>query len=76
MRRYGIPEPYERLKELTRGQSVTKETIRKFVEGLELPEEAKSRLLALTPHTYVGDAAMLVNAADPGALLSDGFRIL
>lgn len=76
MRRYGIPEPYERLKELTRGQSVTKERIRSFVEGLELPQEAKSSLLNLTPRAYVGAAAGLVNAVDPEVSLSDGFKIL
>lgn len=59
MRRYGIPEPYEKLKELTRGRAVTKETIREFIEGLELPVEAKSKLLDLTPHTYTGAAAEL-----------------
>ncbi|CAA7396999.1 unnamed protein product [Spirodela intermedia] len=76
MRRYGIPEPYERLKELTRGQSVTKERIRDFVEGLELPEEAKSGLLSLTPQAYVGAAAGLVNAVNPDVSLSDGFKVL
>ncbi|XP_078434727.1 uncharacterized protein LOC144705778 isoform X2 [Wolffia australiana] len=76
MRRYGVPEPYERLKALTRGQAVTKETIKKFVEGLEIPQEAKSRLLELTPHTYIGAAAALVNGADPDAILSKGFKIL
>lgn len=59
MRRYGIPEPYEKLKELTRGRSVTKESIKEFIEGLELPTEVKSKLLELTPHNYIGAAAEL-----------------
>ncbi|KAK6929444.1 Fumarate lyase, N-terminal, partial [Dillenia turbinata] len=59
MRRYGVPEPYEKLKELTRGRAVTKESMTDFIEGLELPEEAKTNLLNLTPHTYVGEAVKL-----------------
>ncbi|KAE8681184.1 hypothetical protein F3Y22_tig00111338pilonHSYRG00017 [Hibiscus syriacus] len=43
MRRCDVPEPYEKLKELTRGRAVTKERIREFIEGLELPKEAKDR---------------------------------
>jgi len=61
MRRYGIPEPYEKLKELTRGRSVTKESIKEFIEGLELPAEVKSKLLELTPHNYIGAAAELAD---------------
>ncbi|KAL7229068.1 hypothetical protein ACSBR2_007709 [Camellia fascicularis] len=64
MRRYGIPEPYEKLKELTRGRAVTRESIREFIEGLELPTEAKANLLELTPHTYVGAAVELARAVD------------
>ncbi|KAF5185087.1 Adenylosuccinate lyase, partial [Thalictrum thalictroides] len=64
MRRYGIPEPYEKLKEFTRGRAVTKESIRDFVQGLELPGEAKAYLLNLAPHTYVGRAAELARAID------------
>jgi adenylosuccinate lyase len=60
MRRYGLPEPYERLKELTRGKAVTEADVRRFVEALGLPEEAQKRLLALTPSGYVGLAAELV----------------
>jgi adenylosuccinate lyase len=59
MRRYGIAEPYEQLKELTRGQGVTAESIRGFVEGLSLPAAATESLLATTPRTYVGRAAAL-----------------
>jgi adenylosuccinate lyase len=64
MRRYGVPEPYEKLKELTRGRAVNEESIRKFIKSLELPEEAKDQLLKLTPHTYVGAAAALALAVD------------
>ncbi|HET6807203.1 MAG TPA: adenylosuccinate lyase [Frateuria sp.] len=54
MRRYGLPEPYEQLKALTRGQGITRESMRSFIEGLALPAEAKQRLLELTPGGYVG----------------------
>ncbi|MGY6276678.1 adenylosuccinate lyase [Methylomonas sp. MgM2] len=59
MRRYGVEKPYEKLKELTRGQRVTDEGMRAFVEKLEIPAAAKSELLALTPHNYIGYAATL-----------------
>jgi len=59
MRRYGIPEPYEKLKALTRGQAVTKELIHGFIETLEIPASEKDRLLALTPDGYLGLAAKL-----------------
>lgn len=59
MRRYGVPEPYEKLKELTRGRAVTQKSIRDFIEGLYIPEEAKMNLLKLTPDTYVGAAVEL-----------------
>ncbi len=59
MRRYGIEKPYEKLKELTRGQRVTGEAMRAFVEKLEIPASAKAELLALTPHSYTGYAAKL-----------------
>ncbi|GAC1631327.1 MAG: adenylosuccinate lyase [Nevskia sp.] len=57
MRRYGLPEPYEQLKKLTRGQKLGAAAIRSFVGGLALPDEAKQRLLALTPGGYTGNAA-------------------
>lgn len=57
MRRHGVPEPYEALKTLTRGQAVDRERLHAFVEGLALPEEAKARLRALAPATYLGNAA-------------------
>ncbi|MDO6514652.1 MULTISPECIES: adenylosuccinate lyase [unclassified Neptuniibacter] len=56
MRRYAIEEPYEKLKALTRGQDMNKETILAFVDTLDMPEEAKQSLKALTPHTYIGNA--------------------
>ncbi len=59
MRRYGIPEPYEKLKALTRGQAVTKELIHGFIDTLDIPASEKARLLALTPESYVGLAADL-----------------
>ena len=57
MRRYGLPEPYEQLKKLTRGQRLGADAIRAFVTGLALPDDAKQRLLALTPGGYTGNAA-------------------
>ncbi len=62
MRRYGIEKPYEKLKELTRGNRVTGEGMQAFVEKLEIPAEAKAELLALTPHSYTGYAAELAKA--------------
>ncbi|MCG8383361.1 MAG: adenylosuccinate lyase [Gammaproteobacteria bacterium] len=56
MRRYGIENPYEKLKEMTRGQQVTAEIIQQFVSGLDIPEEARQTLLSLTPATYTGNA--------------------
>ncbi|KAF3433535.1 hypothetical protein FNV43_RR24637 [Rhamnella rubrinervis] len=72
MRRYDVPEPYEKLKELTRGREVTKESIRDFIEGLEIPKEAKTSLLKLTPHNYVGAAVGLARAVDRAVNLVDG----
>jgi adenylosuccinate lyase len=59
MRRYALPNPYERLKELTRGKAITRESIREFIVTLELPEAEKARLLAMTPASYTGMAAEL-----------------
>jgi adenylosuccinate lyase len=56
MRRYGIEKPYEKLKELTRGKAVDQATVQAFVSSLEIPDEAKQRLLALTPASYIGNA--------------------
>ncbi len=57
MRRYAIEQPYEKLKALTRGQAITRESMQAFVSGLEIPEDAKAELLALTPAGYIGNAA-------------------
>ena len=62
MRRYGLPEPYEQLKALTRGQGMNEQTIRAFIEQLDLPAEARARLRAMTPADYVGLAAALAKA--------------
>jgi adenylosuccinate lyase len=59
MRRYGLPQPYEQLKALTRGKGITQEGLREFIAGLELPADAKKRLLEMTPRTYLGLAAEL-----------------
>ncbi|TCP05915.1 adenylosuccinate lyase [Caldimonas thermodepolymerans] len=59
MRRYGLPNPYERLKELTRGKAITREAIQQFIQTLELPQHEKERLAALTPASYTGRAAEL-----------------
>ena len=56
MRRYGIANPYEKLKALTRGQKVTREIMLNFLETLEIPEEAKAQLRDLTPASYIGRA--------------------
>tara|TARA_R110002049_G_scaffold56036_8_gene154894 strand:+ start:1137 stop:2507 length:1371 start_codon:yes stop_codon:yes gene_type:complete len=56
MRRYGIEKPYEKLKELTRGQDMSREVIQAFVATLDLPEQARAQLLALTPANYIGNA--------------------
>ncbi|GGJ07092.1 adenylosuccinate lyase [Halopseudomonas pertucinogena] len=57
MRRYAVPQAYEKLKELTRGKGITPEALRSFVDGLEIPDEAKLELKALTPASYIGNAA-------------------
>ena len=62
MRRYGLPQPYEQLKALTRGKGITEEGLREFIQGLALPEEPKARLLAMTPRSYIGLAAALARA--------------
>lgn len=56
MRRYGIEQPYEKLKALTRGQRITPERLREFVNTLDMPQEAKDILLNMTPATYIGNA--------------------
>ncbi|XP_011036011.1 PREDICTED: adenylosuccinate lyase-like [Populus euphratica] len=76
MRRYSVPEPYEKLKELTRGRAVTKDSIKEFIEGLEIPKEAKDYLLELTPHTYVGAAIELSKTLDIAVSLVNGATTL
>ncbi|MDF1630312.1 MAG: adenylosuccinate lyase [Alcanivoracaceae bacterium] len=57
MRRYAIEKPYEKLKELTRGKTITREALESFVESLAIPDDAKARLKAMTPASYTGNAA-------------------
>ena len=59
MRRYGLPEPYEQLKALTRGKGITRESLQQFIAQLAIPESERARLLALAPWTYIGKAAEL-----------------
>ena len=62
MRRHGLPNPYEQLKALTRGQGITADSMRAFVESLDLPADARERLLEMTPGGYTGLAADLARA--------------
>lgn len=64
MRRYKLPNPYERLKELTRGKTITREAIQQFIGTLEIPEAEKTRLLAMTPGSYTGIGAALAKRID------------
>ncbi|HMV63079.1 MAG TPA: adenylosuccinate lyase, partial [Rhodocyclaceae bacterium] len=59
MRRYGVPNPYEQLKELTRGKGITRDALQAFIATLAIPEAEKTRLLAMTPASYIGKAAEL-----------------
>ena len=59
MRRYGIEDPYDTLKRLTRGRPVERDTFRRLIEEIHVPEEARAQLRALTPETYLGLAAVL-----------------
>ncbi len=61
MRRYSIAEPYEKLKALTRGQNINKETLKAFISNLEIPEPEKQRLLEMTPASYIGNAVSQAN---------------
>ena len=63
MRRFGVAGAYEKLKEVTRGQAVTREALHGLIRSLEIPESEKERLLALTPGGYVGKAAELARRA-------------
>lgn len=65
MRKAGIEKPYEKLKDLTRGQTINAETIRAFIESLELSASDRERLLKMTPATYTGMADRIVDLLDP-----------
>ncbi len=62
MRRYNVDEPYEKLKALTRGQTITKEVLAEFVETLDIPEHAKQTMRDLTPSNYIGNAVAQAKA--------------
>ncbi|MDH5218651.1 MAG: adenylosuccinate lyase, partial [Gammaproteobacteria bacterium] len=62
MRRYGIANPYEKLKDLTRGQRINQVQLREFVSGLEIPDDAKQRLMDMSPATYIGNAVAQAKA--------------
>ncbi|MCG6865147.1 MAG: adenylosuccinate lyase [Thiogranum sp.] len=57
MRRYGVEQPYEKLKELTRGKGISAASLKTFIDGLDIPENARQELARLTPATYIGNAA-------------------
>ncbi len=61
MRKYGIEQPYEKLKELTRGKRITPQDLAVFIDKLELPEQVKTELKALRPDNYIGAAIELVD---------------
>jgi adenylosuccinate lyase len=61
MRRYGIENPYEQLKDLTRGKAITREVLHRFIKTLAIPEPEKKRLLKMTPASYTGKAAELAS---------------
>ena len=64
MRRYGIEEPYEKLKALTRGKPITKDVLHEFIQQLELPDATKEQLLNLRPEDYIGHAITLAQSVD------------
>ncbi|NQZ57519.1 MAG: adenylosuccinate lyase [Lentisphaeraceae bacterium] len=61
MRKHNIEKPYEKLKELTRGQKITQKIMQEFVAKLEIPEDDKQRLIDMTPGSYIGNAAAVVD---------------
>ena len=64
MRRYAVEKPYEKLKALTRGKGhISPEVLREFIETLQIPQEAKERLLVMTPASYIGKAVELAKRA-------------
>ena len=64
MRRYGIENPYEQLKSLTRGKQINQTVLEDFINNLDLPQEARRALLALTPALYTGNAEEMAKAMD------------
>ncbi len=62
MRRYGIENPYDQLKAMTRGQAITEPMLREFVATLDIPDSAKQSLLAMTPGNYTGNASTQARA--------------
>ena len=64
MRRYGIENPYEQLKSLTRGKQITQADLESFINGLDLPDEARQLLLGLTPALYTGNAEHMAKAME------------
>ena len=71
MRKAGIEKPYEKLKELTRGQQITREAIHAFIANLDLPESDKMRLLEMSPASYTGMAAAIVDLLDQLPLVTE-----
>ncbi len=63
MRRYGVPEPYEKLKALTRGRAIDRKALHRFIEDLDIPDDARKALLELTPASYIGLARRLAREA-------------
>lgn len=66
MRRYEIENPYEQLKDLTRGKAITRDVLQRFIKTLAIPEPEKKRLLKMTPASYTGKAAELASRLKPG----------
>ena len=66
MRRYGIEKPYEKLKDLTRGQRIDSASLAAFINQLEIPESARQQLLALSPRDYTGYAESLARSVSVG----------
>ena len=62
MRRYGIEQPYEKLKAFTRGKAITQDAMGEFIASLELPDTVKAELNAMTPASYIGNAAAQAKA--------------
>ncbi len=62
MRRYGVEQPYEKLKALTRGRRITQADLARFIDSLEIPDDAKARLQALSPKSYLGNASVQAKA--------------